>query len=509
MAATPTRTTMTGNRIAPQPNEVIDRSKTISFKFNGKSYSAHPGDTIASALTAAGVKMISRSFKYHRPRGLSGYGHDISSMMQIGDEVSVSAWLRKVENGMVVNSINAWPSIDNDMMSVTQLADRFLPVGFYYKTFIRPTFMWPHYETFLRNAAGLGKLNTAAGLPGGYHKQYLHGDVVVVGGGPAGMSAALSAASGGARVLLIDEADELGGHLRYSGQNGDKLAELSQAVHDHSGITVYSNTQVVGRYDHNWLSAVSGRCLYKIRAKSLILATGARDQPLVFPNNDRPGVFLGSALARLLHQYGTVPGKNVLIVTANDDGWQLAADLQAAGVTIAAVADHRPESAGGAVAQAVIASGVKAAWEYTIANVEGRKAVTGADIAPIKADGSVDTKAIRSFHCDTVALAIAWAPENALLYQAGCTIAYDHGRNEFISQEFPDGIFAAGRVMGTHNLDTQIAEGDAIGKSAAASVGMGDAPAQDVFDRIASSKKAEPVRTSTLVMVDSKGKKFV
>jgi sarcosine oxidase subunit alpha len=148
--------TMTGLRVSPQPGEMIDRSQTIQFKFNGKSYAAHPGDSIASALAANGVKVIGRSFKYHRPRGLMAYGHAANTMVQIGDEPSVSIWLRPVEDGLDVRPVNAWPSVDRDIMSLTQMGDRFMPVGFYYKTFIRPQRLWPTYEKMLRNAAGLG-----------------------------------------------------------------------------------------------------------------------------------------------------------------------------------------------------------------------------------------------------------------------------------------------------------------------------------------------------------------
>ena len=176
------------NRLSPQRNEVIDRSQTMHFRFNGKEYPAHPGDTIASALAANGVMVLARSFKYHRPRGLMDFGHAMNALVQIGNEPSVNAWTRRVEEGMVVQSVNAWPSLERDLMSVTQAGDRFLPVGFYYKTFIRPTFMWPVYEKVLRKAAGLGKIDIEAARPHGYYKEYLHGDVVVVGGGPAGLS---------------------------------------------------------------------------------------------------------------------------------------------------------------------------------------------------------------------------------------------------------------------------------------------------------------------------------
>ncbi len=184
--------TQTGLRVSPRPGEIIDRSQTIQFKFNSKLYTAHPGDSIASALAANGVKMIGRSFKYHRPRGLMAYGHATNTMVKIGDEPSVSIWLRPVEDGLEVESVNAWPSVDRDLMSLTQMGDRFLPVGFYYKTFIRPQRLWPTYEKMLRRMAGLGKLDPDTPLVKGFLKQYLHGDVVIVGAGPAGLNAALA-----------------------------------------------------------------------------------------------------------------------------------------------------------------------------------------------------------------------------------------------------------------------------------------------------------------------------
>ncbi len=191
-------------RLPLQPSAIINRAQTLTFTFNGARVTAHPGDTIASALAANGVQVISRSFKYHRPRGLlCCAGHCPNCLVQIGPEMNVRACMTPAEEGMKVESQNAWPTLETDLMSLTQLGDEFLPVGFYYKTFIRPKALWPVYEKVLRNAAGLGKLDVDA-PPEDFDKQYLHGDVAVIGGGPAGMSAALAAAEQGARVLLFD-----------------------------------------------------------------------------------------------------------------------------------------------------------------------------------------------------------------------------------------------------------------------------------------------------------------
>ena len=211
----------TPTRLPERPGEIIDRTRQVSFTFNGEIYPAHPGDTIASALSAAGVRTFSRSFKYHRPRGLlCGAGHCPNCLVQVGDEPNVRSCQRAVEQDMDVNPQNAWPSLDQDVMSLAGLGDRFMPVGFYYKTFMKPSRLWPHYEQALRNAAGLGVVDQ--GTPwGAYDKQYLHGDVAVIGGGPSGISAALEAAEAGANVLLFDNGPQLGGHLRWRSDSDD------------------------------------------------------------------------------------------------------------------------------------------------------------------------------------------------------------------------------------------------------------------------------------------------
>ncbi len=489
-------------RIPAQPNELIDRSQTVQFKFNGKQYIAHPGDSIASALAANGVKVIGRSFKYHRPRGLMAYGHATGSMVQIGDEPSVSAWLRPVEAGLEVKPVNAWPSVDRDVMSLTQMGDKFMPVGFYYKTFIRPQRLWPVYEKILRKAAGLGKLNVNAPLAEGFLKQYLHGDVVVVGAGPAGLSAALAAAEAGARVLLFDEAPYLGGHWRYSGENQEGLGQLVTAVSTHPYIRIFTSTLVTSWFEERWLAAVCGKMLYKVRGKAAMFATGALDQPILFDNNDLPGVMLGSAAQRLLHLYGVVPGEKALIVTANDDGWKLARDLKAVGVDVVGVADHR--AGGSELGDEIARAGVPVYWQHTIVKAHGRKEVTAADIAPLD---NLNNR--RLVACDAIILNTLYAPDNQLLYLAGGRFEYDETRREFLPKTIPDGIFAAGRVTGSHALGLD--EGHLVGQQAAAFLGMSDGPSPQEKAAVTRRKNAEPARSSDLARVvgEEKGKRFI
>lgn len=497
----------TTTRLAAGPNEVIDRSKTIRFSFNGQTIPAHMGDTIASAVTAAGIKIIGRSFKYHRPRGLHGYGHEMNSMVQIGNEVSVSAWLRPVEDGMVVKSVNAWPSTERDIMSMTGLGDRFLPVGFYYKTFIRPAFMWPTYERILRNLAGLGKLDIDAPLAKGYDKQYLHCDIAVVGSDPAGLKAAVMGADVGFRTALFTDESTLGGWLRFNKDEAPTLTKLVGQASSHPNLTVYTDTTVISHHESNWLVAYKGRRLYKIRAKAVVYATGALDQPLVFDNNDLPGVILGSAVERLLHLYGTAVGKKALIVTSNDDGWKLAQDLYDAGVIVMGVADSRSTQSDSA--QKISNLGIPTFLKHTILQANGGKEVTGAIIAPLVDTGIVNRTAKQTIDCDMIVMSVGWAPDNGLIYQAGGKMAYDEGRNEFLPTELPPNVFAAGRVMGTHSLENELLSGQLAGQRALAALGKGRNPGKAKLKALADAIAAEPVRTSDLVSVPGDGKQFV
>lgn len=507
--------TQAGQRLAPQANELIDRRQRFTFTFNGKTVTAHPGDTIGSALTAAGVRVLSRSFKYHRPRGLMCCsGHCPNCLVRVGDEPNVRACTRPVEPGMEVEPQNVWPSLERDVMSLTQLGARFTPVGFYYKTFIRPQFLWPAYEHVLRHAAGLGEVDPDT-PPGDYDKQYLHADVAVVGGGPAGLSAALAAAEQGARVLLFDENQTLGGHLRFaSSSESSRLPELLAALEAEDGVQAYTSTTVLGIYEDNWLAAVQGNRLYKIRAGSVVFATGVYEQPLIFDNNDLPGVMLGSGVQRLRHLYGVVPGNRAVVVTANDEGWTAAADLQAAGVEVAAVTDERLGQDSPLVRQ-VTEAGTPVYWGHTILTAQGSDAVTGAVIAPVDEHGQLSTGARQRLDCDLIVVSMAWAPANGLLYQAGGDIVYHDQQNEFLPDSLPPGIYAAGRVAGVYDVASQIGDGRLAGLQATIHLELGsDAAVTEVNEALQGVYRQAPPQpqTSTLVKAAgpaSKKKRFV
>ena len=504
----------TPNRLHPIKGEAIDRSTTIRFTFDGVEYTAHPGDTVASALTAAGIKVLSRSFKYHRPRGLlCCAGHCPNCLVQIGTEPNVRACTRPVEAGMDVRPQNVWPSLNRDLLSLTQLGSRFTPVGFYYKTFIRPQKLWPLYEHTLRHAAGLGEVNLDTPL-GEFDKQYLHTDVVVVGGGPAGISAALGAAEAGAQVLLFDENSALGGHLRFTvplepssaTQAATDLPELLEAIGQHPNITVLTDTSVLGWYQDNWLCAVRGRRLFKIRTKSVVVATGAYETPLIFDNNDLPGVMLGSAVQRLLHLFGVLPGKQVAIVTANEDGWDLAADLQSLGVNVAAIVDERDHNACSSPYRDGLANaGIPVFYRHTILEAIGSSAVRRAKIARLNERGDISPATTQSLQCDLIVTSMGWTPATELAYMAGAKSEYSEDRGEMLPAFTPPGIYVAGRAAGIHAVDSQIDAAQQTGSNAAAFAGFGE------FDESTAqlSGVSEPRRTSKRVCVPGKKKRFV
>ena len=338
-------------RLAAQPGEVIDRTRPVQFSWNGRQVTGFAGDTIVSALAAAGERVFSRSMKYHRPRGvLTASYHDPGCMVQVGDEPNVRGAHRLVSGGMVVTSQNTWPSLRFDVKAVNQLAAPFLTAGFYYKTFMRPRFAWPAYEGVLRRFVNGGRVSPDT-RPAHPAKRYVHPDVLVAGGGPAGMAAALAAARAGASVLLVEEEHQLGGHLRW-GNEADLAVrtDLAGQVAAEPGIEVLTDAVVLGRYDGNWVAVLERRGelggaeaerLVKARAKTLVVAPGLIERPYVFAGNDLPGVMLSTAVRRLINLYAVRPGERAVVLSANPEGDAAIADLKRAGVQVVRVEDAR------------------------------------------------------------------------------------------------------------------------------------------------------------------------
>ncbi|MFQ5614186.1 MAG: FAD-dependent oxidoreductase [Anaerolineae bacterium] len=504
-------------RLPQHPSHKIDRARRFEFEFNGKTYPAFEGDTVASALWAAGVKVLGRSFKYHRPRGAFAMtSADTNTLVRVGDEPNVRASTRPVQPGMVVRPQNAWPSLNADVMSLTSLGSRFLPVGFYYKTFIRPRALWPVYEKVLRHAAGLGHVTPDA-PDTCYDKKYEFADVLVIGGGPAGMSAALHAAGAGAEVLLLEEAPYLGGHLAYERRAADAGRDLIQQVLAEPRIRVELNTAAFGVYDSLWLGALKDETrLLKIRAGSLVAANGAFEQPLLFQNNDLPGVMLGSAAQRLMHLYAVRPGRRAVVLSANDDGLQVALDLHAAGVELVAVLELRPEP-NPALVEELAGIGVAVETGRIVTEARGSKELLGVMLAeaqertppPPEGQGRLAARpgTLQFVPCDLLAVSAGWTPATGLLFQAGAKPVYDEARVEFLPGQLPPKVHAAGRVAGTHSLQVELFEGEMAGLNAARDAGYGPGAPGDLGQKVSTLKAAEPARTSNLVYIPGGDKK--
>lgn len=464
-------------RLPPRSREVIQRHQPLRFSFEGREYSGYAGDTISSALWAEGVHVLSRSFKYHRPRADFVFdGSGSGDLVQVEGEPNVRAGRRRIRGGMAVDPQNVTPSLGFDVLAVNGLLHRFLPVGFYYKAF-HTRQLWPLYERLLRGVAGLGRVESRAPIPD-YDKQYKQADVIVVGGGPAGLSAAYSAAESGAVVLLIEQEPSLGGHLRYEASdpngrpNSQLLSEQVEQVVAHEGVEVLLGAVAMGYFEDHWIPAFTQDRLYKIRGKSLVVATGARQRTLIFTNNDLPGIMTGSGAARLLNLYAVRPGREVLVVSAHDDGLRLALEMQAAGVQVT-IAEERPERTGRLVEKLDLV-GIQILWRHLIGAAHGRGHVRGASLLPLSSEGKVapsHNDAVR-VGCDAIVLSVGYSPDAGLLHQSGAEMAWDESRRAILPLRVPQGVLAAGRVVGSHGARLESLEGRIAGVRAAVHAGV-------------------------------------
>ncbi len=454
MSLRPSRPQAASLRLGRRPGEVLDRAVGLDFTWNGRPYRALAGDTIVSALAAAGERVFSRSLKYHRPRGVLTAGfHDPGCLVQVGAEPNVRGAHRRVEAGMEVSAQNAWPSLAVDAKALNRTLSRFLPSGFYYKTFIRPKRLWPAYEAVLKRFAAGGRLPPEPVAADVYDQRHAHVDVLVAGGGPAGMAAAVAAASTGARVMLVEEEPALGGHLRWGAKAElDRLAELRATVAG-CGIEVLVDSAVAGRYDGNWVAVVERshpgvrERLVKTRTRTLVVAAGLLERPYVFAGNDLPGVMLSTAARRLMNLWAVQPGSRAVVLAANPEGDAAAAELAEAGVEVARVLDARR---GEDVVRARGGSGLEA--------VE-------------LADGTV-------VEADLLVTATGWTAPTSLLNMAGDRPVYHPGAARFgPGAGLPADVLATGGLAGDGSLEELVDHGHATGRAAAARAGFGTATA--------------------------------
>ena len=486
---------MTDSRFRLPSGGCIDRGRPVSFSFDGERYTGYTGDTLASALLAHGVRLIGRSFKYHRPRGVVTDGvEEPNAIVQLGTgaagEPNARATQVEIHDGLAAASQNCWPSLGFDAGAVNGLLSALLPAGFYYKTFMWPGQWWMKYEYFIRRAAGLGRAPTGPD-PDIYDKSYAHCDVLVVGAGPSGLAAAHAAGRTGARVLVVDERPEPGGHLPGTCQAiDDAPAEewISAMLSDFAAmeeVQVLPRATALGYYDHNSFTVLE-RCtdhlpyrerhgrvrqrLWKVRAKQVVLATGAHERPLVFRNNDRPGVMLASAAQSYVNRYAVRPGTAAVVFTNNDSAYDPALDLAEAGLRVTLV-DVRTDLSDVRRAQ-LRRRGIELLAGHAITDVRGTRAVTGVSVAALNAAATACTGRDRRIRCDLVGMSGGWNPAVHLFSQSGGRLAFDETKGAFVPGEARQAQFSAGGCNGTEAFAFALSEGREAGKAAAAACGF-------------------------------------
>jgi sarcosine oxidase, subunit alpha len=434
----------------------------VTFTFEGRSIPAVAGQDIATALYSAGVRVFSRSFKYHRPRGLFCCSGDCPNcLMQVDGRPNVRTCIEEAREGQVVTRQNAWPSADFDFLRIFDRLDRFLPVGFYYKSFHKPRWIWPIFEHTVRHIAGLGHIEVADVPETDCAVEHLHVDICVVGAGPAGITAAAAAASLGSSVLLLERTSCLGGHILHRAETINRLTQELAALQESEGSTVLVNTTAFGVYEGNLLGAFQGGKLLKIRAKQIIICAGGRERPILFHQNDLPGVMLATAALRLLSQ-NVLPGRRAVVLTDDARGYPVTSELARLGVEIAALVDMRPDGT---------TPDSQAAWPVLTSSVVsaafGGNRLKGVRVQ--RADPAGSNVQEKRIHCDLLCLAGALVPANELLCQAGVRFGFDKGR--WIQSHGVSGIRAAGAAAGTFEFDDQILEGRLRGAEAVADLG--------------------------------------
>jgi sarcosine oxidase, subunit alpha len=473
---------MSGTFRAPTGGR-IDRARALRFTFDGRAYTGFRGDTLASALLANGVHLVGRSFKYHRPRGILAAGSEepnaLVAVRRDGARYTPNLRATQVElyEGLEAHSQNRWPSLTFDLGAVNDLLSPFIPAGFYYKTFMWPRGAWRAlYEPYIRAAAGLGRAPSEAD-PDRYANRFAHCDVLVVGAGPTGLSAALTAAQRGARVILCDEQSELGGSFLGSSNLGwlNDAREALRAFEDR--VTLLPRTTAFGYFPHNFV-ALNERLTdhlaapsanrprerqWQVRAQEVVLATGAIERPLVFPGNDRPGIMLASAARSFLNRYGAIPGRRAVIVTTHDEAYRAALDLQAAGVQIAVIADLRT-SAKGELPEAARRAGIEVQEGAAVISTAGRLRVSRAQVASIDPTG--ERGPARTVRCDLVLMCGGFTPSVHLFSQSRGKLAWDEALCAFVPAESEERVRAAGACRGVLDPTACIEDGRQAGAAA-------------------------------------------
>ncbi|WP_408589908.1 2Fe-2S iron-sulfur cluster-binding protein [Novosphingobium sp.] len=447
----------------------VNRAQTLNFTFDGKSYTGLGGDSLASALVASGVTLFGRSFKYHRPRGIVGMGSEepnalVSVTRGPGRSTpNLRAPSVALHDGLAATSQNRFPSLKFDLGAVNDKLGALFPAGFYNKTFMWPRSAWENlYEPVIRRMAGLGDSPTTRD-PDHYASTYAHCEVLVVGAGPAGIEAALAAAQGGERVLLVDEQEELGGGALADPAQWAWLADARAQLQSLPNVTVLERTTAIAHLHQNFVVAVerltdhltpaaaSGarEKLWRIRAARVVLAQGAIERPLVFDGNDVPGVMLASAGRTLALRYGVAPGRAVAVMAAHDSGWHDALALVQAGVRVVAIIDVR-DTVASDLLQAAETAGIPVHLNHSVTGVKGRHAVKGVTLCQ-------NTDYLnRSLACDCLLMAGGWTPTVHLWSHAKGSLRWDADWAAYLPDSIDDAVVAIGGGAGAWNYGSGV-----------------------------------------------------
>ncbi len=472
---------------------VVDRAQPLQFEYDGARYEGCAGDTLASALLANGVHLVGRSFKYHRPRGIVGAGVDEpNALVQLArgarTEPNVRATTQELYDGLVAASQNCWPSVRFDIGAINGALSRFMPSGFYYKTFMWPPSprWWLRYEHVIRRAAGTGRAASEAD-PDHYEHQYGHCDVLVIGAGPAGLAAARAAAHAGARVMVCDENPALGGNLTGEASvDGEAAAQwiatVGRHLASHPDVTLLPRTTAFGYYDGSLVGLIERvtdhlaappadvprQRLWKVRAGAVVLASGAHERGIAYANNDLPGTLLAGAARIYAERYAVRAGTHAVVFTNNDSAHGAALALHGAGVAVEAIIDARPESAlAGTLPRAAMAAGLPIVAGAAIAGAHGARRVSAVDVLPLSGGRA------RRIPCDLVCVSGGWNPAVHLYSQARGSLRYDEALATFLPGSSPLPIVPAGAANGRFDLAAALADGHAAGLAAAARAGCG------------------------------------